>query len=207
MLVLIALGAGAFYAWQRDLLTIERGAERGLSEEEALARQSSDARALADELGVSEALRDIIREEEGQVTTVYRDVSGLPTVGAGHLVTPEDGLRVGDRISPQDMERLLDKDLEKAAAAARRLLRDTRVKQHEFDALVDLVYNVGPGNVSRERSPALNRAIQTQDYDAIAEQLVYSRAQNGQRAGGLVTRSERRRRIFREGNYADPRTD
>ena len=205
MLVLIALGAGAYYAWQRDLITIERGAEQGLSEEEALARQESDARALAAELGVSDALREIIREEEGQVLTVYRDVSGKPTVGAGHLVTPEDRLAVGDSISAERMHRLLEKDLDRAAEATRELLGETPVRQHEFDALVDLVYNVGPGNVSARKSPGLNDGIRRRDYRRIAENLVYSKAADGRRAGGLVNRSERRRRMFAEGNYDDPR--
>ncbi|WP_343343548.1 lysozyme [Sphingomicrobium sp. XHP0239] len=210
VVVVLGLAWLGYYSWSRDVAIFDALSGLGLSaiEKEAIEEEAvmSDARALANDFGVSDELKSIIREEEGQVLTVYRDVSGLPTVGAGHLVTPADGLRVGDRISRERMNRLLEQDLDKAASAVRRLLRNTRVKQHEFDALVDLVYNVGPGNVSRDRSPALNRAIDAEDYEAIAEQLVYSRAQNGQQAEGLINRSERRRRMFREGDYADPRT-
>lgn len=205
VLVLIALGALAYYAYVRDQIWVERGAQAGLSEDEALARQGNDARALAADLGISDDLRDIIREEEGQVLTVYRDISGKPTVGAGHLVVPDDKLAVGDRISARQMETFLDRDLQKAANSVRKLLGRTKVKQHEFDALVDLVYNVGPGNVSETKSPGLNAGIRNADYRLISENLYYSRAADGRRAGGLVNRSERRRRMFEKGDYGDPR--
>ena len=211
VLVVLGLFWLGWYSWNRGQSIRDLLAGTGLtqSERDAITRDAlqSDARALAGELGFSETLRDIIREEEGQVLTVYRDVSGLPTVGAGHLVTPEDGLQVGDTISREQMDDLLEKDLKRAADATRRILRDTPVKQHEFDALVDLVYNVGPGNVSATTSPKLTAAIRSKDYAAIAEQLIYSKAQNGQQAGGLVNRSERRKRIFREGRYDDPRSN
>lgn len=162
-------------------------------------------RFLVDDLEVSDDLVEAIHQEEGQVLTVYRDVSGLPTVGAGHLVTPEDGLKVGDRISERQMREFLRKDLKKAEEGVRKIARRTPLTQHEYDALVDLTYNVGPGNVSDRKSPRLNEALRKRDYRRVAQELTYSKAQDGRRAGGLVNRSERRRRIFERGDYGDPR--
>ena len=36
--------------------------------------------------------------------------AGHPTVGVGHLVTPKDGLRVGDRVSHERVLDFLDRD-------------------------------------------------------------------------------------------------
>ena len=85
--------------------------------------------------------------------TVYRDVAGYPTVGVGHLVEPEDRLRVGDRISERRVLDFLDADLAEAESGVRELVGDLPLHQHEFDALLDLVYNVGIGNVSPSESP------------------------------------------------------
>jgi hypothetical protein len=63
---------------------------------------------------------------------------------------------------------------------------------------------VGEGNLSPERSPDLNAAVESRDYDAIANELDYRHAA-GHMAMGLVYRSERRAIIFTDASYADPR--
>ena len=155
-------------------------------------------------LRVSGRLKQALIEEEGVRHTVYRDVAGYPTVGVGHLVQPRDRLGVGDRISDARARAFLDADLRGAEDAARELLGDLPMHQHEFDALVDLVYNVGPGNVSADKSPRLNRAIAIGDYEAIAGELAYTHA-GGAYARGLDHRSERRTQMFRQASYDDPR--
>ncbi len=156
------------------------------------------------DLRVSETMKEALAEEEGVRLVVYRDVAGYPTVGVGHLLTPEDGLSVGDRITYAQAIEFLEKDLQKAENGVKRLVGDLPIFQHEFDALVDLVYNVGEGNVSENESPRLNSAIAKADYDRIAEQLEYTTA-SGRVARGLEYRSERRQSIFMEAAYDDPR--
>jgi GH24 family phage-related lysozyme (muramidase) len=165
---------------------------------------SVEKRKHAPFLKASPALLEAMIEEEGARQTVYRDVAGYPTVGVGHLVTPEDGLQVGDRISKDKVLDFLERDIAIAERAVARLVGDLPLFQNEFDALVDLVFNVGEGNVSAERSPRLNTAIAHADYDAIAEELGYHHAR-GRIAKGLVHRSERRANIFMDASYADPR--
>lgn len=155
-------------------------------------------------LKVSETMKEALAEEEGVRLVVYRDVAGYPTVGVGHLVTPADGLSVGDRITYDKAIELLESDLEKAEEGVKRLVGDLPIYQHEFDALVDLVYNVGEGNVAANQSPHLNAAIASANYDGIAEQLEYTTAA-GKVARGLQYRSERRQAIFMEATYDDPR--
>ena len=155
-------------------------------------------------LKASPELLEAMIEEEGARDTVYRDVAGSPTVGVGHLVRPEDGLNVGDRISKNQVIDFLEQDIAIAERAVARLAGDLPLLQNEFDALVDLVFNVGEGNVSVERSPQLNEAIAAADYDAIAQELDYHHAR-GRIAKGLVYRSERRANIFLDASYENPR--
>ncbi|MEL7784021.1 lysozyme [Citromicrobium bathyomarinum] len=155
-------------------------------------------------LTTSERMRKALAQEEGMRLTVYRDVAGYPTVGIGHLVLPEDGLRVGDRITREQAMDFLAADLAKAERAVADVVGNLKLYQHEFDALVDLAYNVGEGTLSPAKSPALNRAIASADYEGIAQELDY-RFADGQVAGGLVHRSERRAQIFLEADYADVR--
>lgn len=155
-------------------------------------------------LSPSDELLQSMIEEEGARQTVYRDVAGYPTVGVGHLITPADHLQVGDRVSKDKVLEFLERDLAQAQQAVRRMVGDLPLYQNEYDALVDLAFNVGEGNLSPERSPELNAAIDARDYDAIAQQLDYHHAA-GQIAHGLVYRSERRQNIFTDASYADPR--
>jgi len=163
------------------------------------------ARKPAALLKASDAFKQALIEEEGVRYTVYRDVAGYKTVGVGHLVRPEDDLEVGDRVSEKQMLEFLAADLAEAERGVRRLVGDLPLHQHEFDALLDLVYNVGFGNVARSESPRLNAAIAQGDYEAIAAELNYTHA-GGQFARGLLHRSDRRERIFSRAVYDDPRT-
>lgn len=166
--------------------------------------RSVNERFDASMMQVSDDMKRAMMEEEGVRYVVYRDVAGYPTVGIGHLVTPQDGLRVGDRISEDQALDFLEQDLKIAEAAVARLVQDMPLYQHEFDALVDLVYNVGEGNVSPAKSPKLNEAIAKRDYQGIADELAYHHA-GGAEARGLVYRSERRTNIFLDAAYEDPR--
>ena len=152
----------------------------------------------------SGTFKQALIEEEGVRYTVYRDVAGYPTVGVGHLILPEDDLQVGDRVDEAQVLQFLEHDLAKAEQGVRLLVGDLPLHQHEFDALLDLVYNVGLGNVSENESPRLNTAIDSRDYEAIAAELDYTHA-GGKFARGLQFRSERRAKIFMKGRYGDPR--
>ncbi|MBX7457181.1 lysozyme [Qipengyuania sp. 1NDH17] len=166
--------------------------------------EQEDIRKPAHLLKASEQFKQALIEEEGVRYTVYRDVAGYPTVGVGHLIRPADNLRVGDRISDEQVLDFLEQDLKTAERGVAKLVGDLPLYQHEFDALLDLVYNVGLGNVSEKKSPRLNAAIAAKDYDGIAAELDYTHAA-GKVARGLEFRSERRAKIFMDAAYEDPR--
>ncbi|XUU59903.1 lysozyme [Erythrobacter sp. HA6-11] len=170
----------------------------------SLEQAPEEQRLPAEHLKTSEDLKEALIEEEGVRLTVYRDVAGYPTVGVGHLVKPSDNLTVGQTISEDRVLALLDQDLAVAERAVRRLVGDLPLYQHEFDALVDLVFNVGEGNVSEHESPKLNAAINARDYGEIAQQLEYHSV-GGAIARGLQYRSERRTQMFMDAVYENPR--
>ena len=218
----VALAAMSVAAGSLGAYSPSQDDVRGWSYETNLKTNPNFTRMNARLLTTSERMRNALAQEEGMRLTVYRDVAGYPTVGIGHLVRPEDGLRLGDRITREQAMAFLKADLEtaeKSVVAAMAFLAqdlkpaeqavvdvvgDLKLYQHEFDALVDLAYNVGEGTLSPEESPDLNRAIANADYDRIAAELKY-RFAGGEVAGGLVHRSKRRTQIFLEANYADVR--
>ena len=159
----------------------------------------------ARDLHASDELKRALVEEEGVRDTVYRDIAGYATVGCGHLVTRDEGLKVGDKVSYDKILDFLDSDLHEAEATVSRVAGDLPLYQHEYDALVDLVYNVGPGALTAAKSPRLMAALAAGNYDAIAAELQYRYAA-GKLARGLANRSDRRARMFMNASYSDPRS-
>jgi lysozyme len=195
----LALSAGVMGMSTAAIGTVSTGPARA-----AVQFDTPLVRLPARELRASDEFKEALVQEEGVRDTVYRDVAGFPTVGCGHLVEPGDGLKVGDRVSYDRILDFLEQDLAEAQAAVGQIVGDLPLFQHEYDALVDLVYNVGPGALSIDRSPRLMEAIAAHDYAMMAEELEYHYA-GGQLARGLVNRSERRTRMFMNANYGDPR--
>lgn len=170
----------------------------------SISAESKYARMSANQMTASDALKEAIAEEEGVHLTVYADPIGKPTVGVGHLVRASDGLSIGDMITYDHALRLLESDLKEAENAVARLVGDLPLYQHEYDALVDLVFNVGEGTASKQNSPKLHAAIDVGDYAGMAAELAYHSAENAAPTG-LVYRSDRRQAIFENSDYADPR--
>jgi lysozyme len=90
----------------------------------------------------SEAGLKFLESNEGRVLRVYLDTSGIPTVGVGHVVMPDDALKVGDTISEDECELLLSRDVEKCEVAINRAVL-VPMNQNQFDALVSLAFNIG----------------------------------------------------------------
>ncbi len=89
---------------------------------------------------------DHLLEREGYRNTVYRDSLGKPTVGVGHLVRPEDNLRVGDRISDEQVRDFLEADAGKAYRAAVEQANELGINDSQFViALGSVNYQLGTG--------------------------------------------------------------
>jgi RHS repeat-associated protein len=141
----------------------------------------------------------IVKKETGGTSpqlTTYVDGAGHPTVGYGHKVAAADGLKVGGTVTKEKADALRDADMTSAAGAVQKAVGKTQLSQGEFNALVDLVYNAGPGVLTDAKSPSLMKAIGSGDYAAMSDQLQYSKDDKGKQEPGLVTRSNERKEIF-----------
>lgn len=139
----------------------------------------------------SAAGRELIKREEGVRFTLYDDATrksikravnarGNPTIGVGHLVSRNDTSYDGVTLSQERVDQLLEADL---ADAERAINNNVHVKlsQNQFDALVSLVFNVGPGvknvksgiiTLKDGRPSTLLRLLNRHDYKGAAEQIL-----------------------------------
>jgi GH24 family phage-related lysozyme (muramidase) len=87
---------------------------------------------------------DLIKEYEGFRADAYQDAVGVWTIGWGST----QNVRPGMRITQEQGESLLRKDLADAEAAVSRLVK-VRLTSNEFSALVSFVFNLGQGSFGR----------------------------------------------------------
>lgn len=130
----------------------------------------------------SDILVNKIKEFETLRLTAYKDTKGIPTIGWGHTY----GVKIGMKITVKQAESLLRGDLLNAENYVNSL--KLNFTQGQFDALVDIVYNVGQGKISSSTLLAKIRAkAPTKEIQKEFNRWVYS---NGKKLGGLVKRRE-----------------
>ena len=81
---------------------------------------------------------------EGCRLAAYPDTGGVWTIGYGHT----HGVHEGMTCTREQAEAWLREDIQAAADAVNRLV-SVLLKQSEFDALVDFVFNLGSGAFAR----------------------------------------------------------
>lgn len=100
---------------------------------------------------------DLIKEFEGFCPTVYRCPGGVYTIGYGHTRDVE----LGDMCTKEEAEQYLKEDLRDAEEMVEHLVK-VPLKQHQFDALVSLIYNIGASNFY---SSTIREVINSQSKD------------------------------------------
>lgn len=149
--------------------------------------------------------RALIKAFEGVVPYAYTDPAGHATFGVGHLihfgqVTNADRRVWGTRENPASkelVETTLKHDLVPREQAVSRLVK-VKLAQHEFDALVSLVFNIGEGNF--QSSTVLRELNRGHRYRAGLAFLMWNRA-GGRVLLGLSRRRRAERRLFRKGQW------
>lgn len=88
----------------------------------------------------------LLQQREGLRLKAYRCIAGVPTIGWGHT----KGVKMGDTCSLEQAKRWLSEDVRQTENHLNelntRLLR--KLKQHEFDALVSFIHQIGLGKFS-----------------------------------------------------------
>lgn len=136
---------------------------------------------------------DFIKRHEALRLHAYKDAVGVWTIGYGHTSTAKQGMI----ITEAEAETLLKQDLKIAEDEINRHLLPLR--QHQFDAVVSFVFNVGVG--SFKRSTLLKRLKMDVNHPDIANQFnrwVYG---GGRILKGLVKRRKEEANLYLNGVY------
>lgn len=129
-----------------------------------------------------------IKREEGCILHVYKDAAGYPTIGIGHLLTREEriGGKYADGITEQEALDILRADVartEKAVSSA----VTVDLRQHEFDALVSLAFNIGTGAFGKS---TLLKKLNAGRYEEVPTEMRKWVRAGGKRCLGLAHRRE-----------------
>lgn len=140
---------------------------------------------------------------DGKPLAKASDAKGTPTIGVGHAVSKTDTTYDGQTISDADVEKFLGTDLLVSQLYVSRL--GLKLSQGQFDALVDLTFNVGPGDkggkdgalmqASGEPSTLIRLITEGNTQGAAGEFMSWVKV-NGQISQGLVTRRKRDQAFF-----------
>ncbi|ADB50160.1 glycoside hydrolase family protein [Conexibacter woesei] len=173
---------------------------RHAARDRAAAERASARRISADGLA-------LIEQFEGFFAHPYDDPAGHATVGYGHLlhfgpVTAVDrrgrwlaAQATPGRLTPAEARELLRQELAEKYEPAVRALR-LSLTQHQHDALVSFVYNVGTGALGAETG--IGRALRAQRWSAAADELLrWDKAGHPPRPlPGLTRRRRAERELF-----------
>ena len=131
---------------------------------------------------------ELLKHFEGCELKAYQDSVGVWTIGYGHT----KGIYEGLEITQSEAEKMLVDELpEYEGYITDKIV--PRLQQHEFDALVCWVYNLGPTNL---KESTLLRILNEGNYDGVPEQIKRWNKAGGVILGGLVKRREAEANLF-----------
>lgn len=139
-------------------------------------------------MSISEAGLALIKEYEGCKLEAYLCPAGIWTVGVGH--TGPDVFR-GRKITDAEADALLRKDVAHAERCVNMSV-NVALLQHEFDALVSLVFNIG---CAAFRGSTLLRKLNDGD-DAAPEEFRRWNKAGGKELAGLTRRRQAEYELF-----------
>lgn len=132
---------------------------------------------------------DLIKHFEGFSSVPYQCLGGKPTIGYGHVIRNGERLK---SVTESEAEALLRKDLYSAEQAVLDLV-EIDLHQHQFDALVSLVFNIGRGAFLRS---TVRRYLNRGKIIKALEAWRWWNKVNGELVEGLVRRRELETRLF-----------
>ena len=136
---------------------------------------------------------DFIKRHEALRLNAYLDAVGVWTIGYGHTKTAKKGMT----ITEAEAEKLLVDDLKTAENEINS--HNLPLKQHQFDALVSFVFNVGTG--AFRTSTLLKRLKADVNHPDIPNQLNRWIYGGGKVLSGLVKRRRQEADIYTKGHY------
>jgi len=108
-------------------------------------------------------------QREGRRNKVYLDSLKKPTVGIGHLVKPEDKLKLGDIISDIQIDIFFNKDSDKALNTSYKQWKEINILTPEWlAALISVNFQLGDFSVKFKNSYKL---LVRHEFDKVIQNL------------------------------------
>lgn len=148
---------------------------------------------IKNRLKLSDAGKNLLKQLEGFRQEAYLDEANVATIGYGTTRYSDDRpVVMGDIVTESEADELLIKDIQWAQAAVNNLV-EHELEQHQFDALVVFVYNVGE---SAFTSSTLLRKLNDQyslDTEDEFQRWIWA---GGKISIGLINRRIKERDLF-----------
>ena len=125
----------------------------------------------------------------------YQCPAGVWTIGYGHT----KGVQQGDIWSQANADEMLDIELEEFEGYINELV-EVQLEQHQFDALVAWVYNLGAGNLI---SSTLLIKLNAGGYADVPHEIQRWNKANGEVLEGLVRRRKAEALLFEGKDWSE----
>lgn len=135
---------------------------------------------------------ELIKRSEGFRSKTYFDMAGFPTIGFGHRLDPHESFPEG--VCEAEAEVILRWDVRKAEQEVTRLVK-APLKQGQFDALVDFVFNLGSGRLA---SSTLLLDLNAGKYEAAGAELLRWDHADGHEVGALKARRQAEYKLWND---------
>ena len=144
---------------------------------------------------ISEEGKALIKKFEGCELEAYQCPAGVWTIGYGHT----KGVQQGDIWSQANADEMLDIELEEFEGYINELV-EVQLEQHQFDALVAWVYNLGAGNLI---SSTLLIKLNAGDYEDVPHEIQRWNKAGGEVLEGLIRRRKAEALLFEGKDWSE----
>lgn len=138
----------------------------------------------------SKEAEDLIKQFEGCHLKAYKDAVGVWTIGWG---TTGPGIQEGLSISQHTADMMLKAHIQDIALDLTDILGVQKLNQHQFDALISFIYNIGIGAFKKSTMLKLIKSYKM--AEAALEFERWTKA-GGRELPGLVKRRKAEKRLF-----------
>lgn len=144
----------------------------------------------SEKVKIKQSTIQLIHKFEGSVSSAYQDSAGHWTIGVGHRIKESEPHLLFARLSKQQIDNLLKRDLEPCESF---LTQDLGypLTQSQFDALMSLCHNIGLDNLAS--SKVIFDIKRNQEHSAANSFLLWNRPQE------LTKRRKEERKLFLQG--------
>ena len=134
---------------------------------------------------------NLIRTFEGYSPFIYKDAVGKPTIGFGHLITPQD--KIKEPLLPPQAQELLESDVKLKEKDINRLIK-TPLYSGQFDAVVSFTFNLGTGNLKKS---TLLKKVNVPKHTEVPNEFHKWIYAGGEKLKGLVLRRRAEAELYR----------